>query len=216
MSDYRIIYDDELMHYGVLGMKWGVRRDKTSFNTNYRPTGLTRPSGFRGERIAYTKGHDRISDRKAERAALREGRSYRRTFKDKANDKDELSVIGNKYHEEATKRETRKADKKEYKKAYELQRKMDAKNTNKKRKPSATAHEDYKKVYSKKSVREMSDVELKRAKAIKVGAAAAGAALATYGAYKISKLPKKLIPFGVEKLKKMGISTFDFETFKYD
>ena len=49
----------------------------------------------------------------------------------------------------------------------------------------------------------------------------AGTALAAYGTYKVSKLPKKSITFGVEELKKMGISSFepdsfDFETFKYD
>ena len=26
MSDYRIIHDDELMHYGVPGMRWGHRK----------------------------------------------------------------------------------------------------------------------------------------------------------------------------------------------
>ena len=93
------------MHYGVLGMKWGVRkdRDKSSFDTTYRRTGLTKPRGLRGERIAYTEGHKSITNRKAERAALKEGKAYRKTYGNKANEKDELSVIGNKYDEIAKK-----------------------------------------------------------------------------------------------------------------
>ena len=34
MSDIKIVHKDELCHYGVKGMKWGVRRSK------YRSTGI--------------------------------------------------------------------------------------------------------------------------------------------------------------------------------
>lgn len=37
MSDYRIIHEDELYHYGVLGMKWGKRKDS---GPSYRSTGV--------------------------------------------------------------------------------------------------------------------------------------------------------------------------------
>lgn len=125
------MYNNELYHHGVKGQKWGVRRyqnkdgsltsagkkrarTKDSFNTNHRPTQLTR----RGELVASKP--DGVSKRqynKAKRAAFREGYAYDKTFKSQAKLKDKLSVMGNKYDSEIDKYSNENSAK-AYQKAY--------------------------------------------------------------------------------------------------
>ena len=105
--------NDELMHYGVKGMKWGHRkaRDKSSFNTSYRETGLTNKG-----KIAYTKGYKTIDNKKAQRYALKEGKAYIKAFGKSAKQKDELSVIGNAYDKSVKKQKMDKQIKEDAKK----------------------------------------------------------------------------------------------------
>lgn len=108
------------MHFGVKGMKWGVRkaRDKSSFNTSYRETGLTTKG-----KIAYTRGYKSIDNKKAQRYALKEGRAYTKAFGKSARQKDELSVIGNAYDESVKKQKINKQikdDAKALRKAYRM------------------------------------------------------------------------------------------------
>lgn len=94
---------DFLYHHGVKGMKWGVRRDKSSFDTRFRPTSLSKPGvgSLSGPKLLTVNGinvdYKNKNHRKAAKAAMKEGYQYDSTFKSKGNNRDRLSAIGNKF-----------------------------------------------------------------------------------------------------------------------
>lgn len=135
MSDYRIVYSDELYHYGVPGMRWGHR--KREAKTEYR-----RRLGASLDK--YDKTIERIE------------KPYKRG--------QTLSKKDQERERKALNTQVREADK---------------------------AKADYKKAKAdikaeKKEYKQSAEYKAKRAKAIKVGAAVAGTALAAYGAYKLN------------------------------
>lgn len=95
-------YSNYLMHHGVKGMKWGVRkaRDKSSFNTKYRHTMTDRAGRILTDREG---GVSRHQQNKAKRSAAREAAAYKKAYGSKARSRDELSVMGNKYDSEIAK-----------------------------------------------------------------------------------------------------------------
>lgn len=143
-----MVYETELYHYGVKGMRWGHRK------TPYQNTA----AGTSAQRQAY------LNAKANKRATHKE---YKKAF-NKAYNRSIAAWSPVKKHRQAN--DARWDD------AIE---KAQASNAAKK------AYKDAKKAY-----KQTDEYKAKRTKAIKVGVAVAGTALAAYGAYKLTKFVK--------------------------
>ena len=97
-------YYNDLYHSGVLGMRWGHRntpRSTDSFNTKYRHTMTDTNDKLIGE--VKPNNVTKSQRNKAERTAKKEENEYHKIYGDKANERDALSVRGNKYDSEIAK-----------------------------------------------------------------------------------------------------------------
>ena len=105
----RLLVMSELCHYGVLGMKWGIRRYQ-NYDGSYTKKGMER---YRKSEKEYNDAKDKLKAKKANRKANREdianAKYETKTAKQKLNEaydqlkRDNLSDQGKKLHDEGAK-----------------------------------------------------------------------------------------------------------------
>lgn len=140
---------NELYHYGVKGMKWGVRK-RNVYDVN---------AAYYNKRAAKLDAKARRNNQMAS--------MNRAVVKNAPGIISKVNQINANYYQKKADKLTAKADK---------NRTMADLNSQ-----ASKRQTEY---------RQSAEYKAKRAKAIKVGAAAAGTALAVYGAYKVSKVLK--------------------------
>ena len=150
---YGCMSEDELMHYGVKGMKWGVRRrqlNKAGYNDllNKRNQSINKYMTTKKQAkatIKTAKSDIRTANRSiktAKRTLVKENRKFNQDYENL--------------------RYTNRKNMEAEKKAYKAEKKA-----------------------AKEAYKQTDEYKAKRAKALKVGVAVAGTALAAYGAYKL-------------------------------
>lgn len=83
MSNYKVIYSDELEHFGIKGMKWGVRRFQNE-DGSYTDAGKKRRGIFGDVKDKYNKYRKK---RKRNKKIANELREERRKLQEKADKK---------------------------------------------------------------------------------------------------------------------------------
>lgn len=151
---------DVLCHYGVKGMKWGHRKDPTRYGGTITSNGKYKASN--GVVVAKSRNAGVAASRRFSTSLAGRG----------------LAAVGSIGMNEKQKTALKKqqAALREYQKA----------GGDKMLKNHAKAEAKA----AKKEYHQTDEYKAKRARAIKVGAAVAGTALAAYGAYKVSKILK--------------------------
>ena len=179
MSNYVIVggelyHCEELRHYGIKGMKWGVRRFENK-NGTLTPAGKKRYS-------------DEVYEKKA--AYKQAKKDYNKSFNSAYNKSHQAYSLSKKKRQDNDKR-WEDASKK-------------AESMNKAKDEYKKAKKDY-----DSSPEGMAAAAARRKKALKIGAAVAGTAIAAYGAYKVHEYVKtKNCQIAAERGKKFATDDF--------
>lgn len=195
-NDYILVHS-ELYHHGILGQKWGVRRYQNEDRT-WTEAGKKR------------YGHGQVSD--AGKKYYEAKKTRKQEYKTRAQDLDVKSKLINNATN-LSKEEKRNYD---YAVSMEFAKKLDK--SDEKLKAAKKEYKDSTSLGQRVSDK-WNNLDPKTQKAIKVGAAVAGTALVTYGAYKLheansNKSFNNSIDLGKDTYKKIEYEKFEYDRFE--